>query len=303
MVIAFLMVSILFQEIGFFLLFLFSPALCRYVAEDKLLSVRVSGVAEAFAKHQEGNTKGVKVHFGVDKSGLFHVEKSDVHFELQPEEVGSLLIFGFLPFAYVHFQPSTLGSIRDTISDMFSAFTGSETKPACEGDDCVTSGDDEQEPSATEKEQPQSEAPKSEEAKTEEPASEEKSDSTQSESNGEEKAQADKSEESKQDEQAGSDESKQEETTNNEKSESGSEENAQKPTEDIKADNETVLANATEKAAPVAPPKPKSFKETLAIEPNLQTQVDLDEKTFEAANIRLQALLVCQYTFIVHSIT
>ena len=59
----------------------------RYVAEDKLLTVKVAGVAEAFAKHEQGNTKGVKVHFGVDKSGLFHVEKSDVQFELQPEEV------------------------------------------------------------------------------------------------------------------------------------------------------------------------------------------------------------------------
>ena len=59
----------------------------EHIAEQELATVKVGGVAEAYAKHGQAETKGVKVHFGLDKSGIFNIEKSNIEFQLQPEEV------------------------------------------------------------------------------------------------------------------------------------------------------------------------------------------------------------------------
>ena len=58
----------------------------RQLSEDQLATVKVTGIADAFAKHEQGETKGVKVHFAMDKSGVLSIDKSDIQFELQPEE-------------------------------------------------------------------------------------------------------------------------------------------------------------------------------------------------------------------------
>ncbi len=59
----------------------------QFVDEEDLVTAEVTGVADAYSKHEAGVTKGAKVHFAIDKSGVFHIEKSDIQFELQPEEV------------------------------------------------------------------------------------------------------------------------------------------------------------------------------------------------------------------------
>ncbi len=71
-------------------------AFYRFLAESNLVAVNVSEVDVAFAKHMNDSTKGVKVHFAMDRSGLFRIEKADVSFDLAQPEVcnyDSIVVF------------------------------------------------------------------------------------------------------------------------------------------------------------------------------------------------------------------
>ena len=46
----------------------------RYLGPMNLTTVQLTGVAAALTAHSDGETGGVKVHFRMDESGLFHME-------------------------------------------------------------------------------------------------------------------------------------------------------------------------------------------------------------------------------------
>ena len=45
-----------------------------YLGPMNLTTVQLTGVAAALTAHSHGETGGVKVHFRMDESGLFHME-------------------------------------------------------------------------------------------------------------------------------------------------------------------------------------------------------------------------------------
>jgi hypoxia up-regulated 1 len=49
--------------------------------------IQVQGVKEVFAKHEGQETKGIKVHFRLDESGLLRLDKVDVTFEKSAKEL------------------------------------------------------------------------------------------------------------------------------------------------------------------------------------------------------------------------
>lgn len=46
----------------------------------------LKGVQDVFAKHKDEQSKGIKVHFNMDDSGILAVDKADIIFE-KPEDV------------------------------------------------------------------------------------------------------------------------------------------------------------------------------------------------------------------------
>jgi hypoxia up-regulated 1 len=51
-----------------------------------ITKVDVAGVTEVFEKHKDEESKGIKVHFNMDESGLFKVDKIDIVFEKMANE-------------------------------------------------------------------------------------------------------------------------------------------------------------------------------------------------------------------------
>ncbi len=71
--------------------------------------MNVKGVNELFAKYQDAESKGIKVHFRVDDSGLLNVDKIDVTFEKS-----------LLPKDGKTSEESTLSKLGNKISSFFS---------------------------------------------------------------------------------------------------------------------------------------------------------------------------------------
>ena len=51
------------------------------MGSSNISQVSVTGVGEVFAKHLGEETKGIKVHFRLDESGILRLDKIDVTFE------------------------------------------------------------------------------------------------------------------------------------------------------------------------------------------------------------------------------
>ncbi len=47
----------------------------------------LSNVKEVFARHEGQESKGIKVHFRIDESGVLHLDKVDVTFEKSAKEL------------------------------------------------------------------------------------------------------------------------------------------------------------------------------------------------------------------------
>eukprot|EP00048_Salpingoeca_helianthica_P015533 m.227254 g.227254 ORF g.227254 m.227254 type:complete len:992 (+) comp17162_c0_seq1:14-2989(+) len=61
-----------------------SPTVRDYVGETTLLSATVDQVAAAFDAHSQDTPKGIKAHFRLDESGIFHLDAATALFEPKP---------------------------------------------------------------------------------------------------------------------------------------------------------------------------------------------------------------------------
>lgn len=52
---------------------------------QNISQVRLTGVKEVFEKHAGEESKGIKVHFRLDDSGILRVDKVDITFEKKQE--------------------------------------------------------------------------------------------------------------------------------------------------------------------------------------------------------------------------
>jgi hypoxia up-regulated 1 len=83
----------------------------KSIGSLNISQVSLSNVEDIFKKHGTDDSKGIKVHFKLDDSGILHLDKIDVSFEkiTEPEE-------------------STLSKIGNTISSFFGSSTDEEKK-------------------------------------------------------------------------------------------------------------------------------------------------------------------------------
>jgi len=59
----------------------FDEAAITVIGSLNISKVDLAGVTEVFEKHKDEESKGIKVHFNMDESGLFQVDKIDIVFE------------------------------------------------------------------------------------------------------------------------------------------------------------------------------------------------------------------------------
>jgi len=84
----------------------------RILGSLNITQVKVNGVADIFSKHQTEESKGIKVHFKMDDSGLLNLDKIDISFEKSTPKDKSDKIEN---------EESTFSKIGNKISSFFSA--------------------------------------------------------------------------------------------------------------------------------------------------------------------------------------
>lgn len=86
-----------------------SEDLSRRIGSSNLSQVEVTGVKDVFAKHENDESKGIKVSFRINDDGILNLEKIDIAFETDSKE-----------------EISTITKLGNKISSFFSGSDGSE---------------------------------------------------------------------------------------------------------------------------------------------------------------------------------
>ncbi|OQR67435.1 hypoxia up-regulated protein 1-like [Tropilaelaps mercedesae] len=134
--------------------------------KSNISSVLVKGVAEALKKHpsDEAESKGVRIHMGMDASGIFHIEHAETLFEKEAVEE----------------EESTLTRIGSTLGKLFGGGDPEEPKEDLARGDKETKEQPAKEPEASHEEGKKDDKPSEGQEK---PAEEKKPDDAKSEEN------------------------------------------------------------------------------------------------------------------------
>ncbi|KAL5499634.1 hypothetical protein EMCRGX_G011086 [Ephydatia muelleri] len=182
-----------------------SPEEKSAVGATNISQVRLSGVKEAFAEHAGAESKGIKVHFRMDESGLLTLDNVESRFEYPGDQA----------------EESTLSKIGSKISSFFGgSSTGDEVKDAEEdGGDSPQTPEEQAPPSGEQTPPPEEQAPPPEEPTQDTPSDEQpesKGTGSQEEEGGD-KADSDGSSERSEEEAKPANETQQQDATGNAK--------------------------------------------------------------------------------------